>query len=306
MFDRILVPLDGSERAEAILTHIAPFLRAADAELVVLAVVEGADAQRKPDIALLDAARERAERYVESVRERLAEAGLRATSSIRPGRPATQILAAAEEVEADLIALASHGYGGLERLFYGSTAERVLRASDVPVLLVKSWIEWDDPADRYEALPLEPIGWRDILVPLDGSREAEWALPLAAKLARSQQGRVHLLRVVPILPRTGFWIPPPEGGPDAGGEKDYLALLADGLNRSGVETRTFVAHGAVIDAIRAYVDEHTVGLIAMTTHGRSGWSRWMLGSVSESLLRSLHTPILLRRITQDVGAAGGG
>lgn len=148
MYERMLVPLDGSEVAEAILPFAEQVAGPLDAEVVLLRVVEppspvelvasaGAVA---PDIFTLRDME--AKSYLSEVQRRLSKKGLRVRTRVAlGGPPAEEILAAAQATSADLIAMATRGRSGLGRALFGSVAESVLRASPVPVLLIRTTIK---------------------------------------------------------------------------------------------------------------------------------------------------------------------
>jgi nucleotide-binding universal stress UspA family protein len=151
--------------------------------------------------------------------------------------------------------------------------------------------------------PATPSGtkrYRHVLLPLDGSEAAEAALPDAASLAISNGARVTLLHVVPPalveIYAAAKAIP-------AGGEEDsrrdaaqsYLASMRRRLEAMGIEARPAVTVGDAADSVIAYASEHGVDLVVMATHGRSGWKRWVLGSVAEKVLRGAAQPVLLVR-----------
>jgi nucleotide-binding universal stress UspA family protein len=144
MIARILVPLDGSETAEAVLPAAQALAGPLGAELVVLRVVEPLTAVEAvatagvvaPDTLFL---RElEAKEYLGRVRERLARAGLRVRAELRRGQAAPEILAAVADTQADLVAMSSHGRSGLGRLLFGSVAQAVLARATVPVLVVRA------------------------------------------------------------------------------------------------------------------------------------------------------------------------
>lgn len=305
MYKRVLIPLDGSKRAEAILTHLAPFLTRFDSELTVLVAAEAPNVEQLDMFSkgaaedMLAAAEGRAFNYAESVTKRLTEQGLKAHGTVRCGRPADVILDMAKEVDADLVAMSSHGYGGWKRLLHGSTAEQVLRASPAPVLLVKSYEQTDVASDPLRQLPLKPVTWRRILVLLDGSVDAENVMADAIELAKVQNSAIQLLRVGPFVSALGFcWdtIPPLS---DLKAEEAYLNKVADRYRWTGLSIGTSVTSGHPVSAIVDYIKHNPVHLVTMTTHGRTGLSRCILGSVAESLLRRVHVPVFLRR-TQPV------
>lgn len=144
MFRRVLIPLDGSERAEAILAFAAEVAGPLDAELLLLRVVEPIS----PAVAVAEAGvvsagvlemREReARQYLAALAERLEAKGLRVRMLVRLGWPAAEIPAVAAREGADLIAMSTHGRTGLDRVLFGSVAEAVLRAAPVPVLMIRA------------------------------------------------------------------------------------------------------------------------------------------------------------------------
>jgi nucleotide-binding universal stress UspA family protein len=142
MYRRALVPLDGSMIAEAIVPFILEIAGPLDMEVALLRVilptppvmVEGGGAMVVDDVEQL---RARAEEYLASVATGLRARGVRATMQVRFGNAVGEILAGAREAEADLIAMTTHGRGGLGRLLFGSVAEAVLRQAEIPVFLMR-------------------------------------------------------------------------------------------------------------------------------------------------------------------------
>lgn len=145
MYNRILVPLDGSQRAEAILPHVAELAGRFSAEVVLVQVIEplpevsapGVPALSLP-IADIDEHTAAAEIYLAGIKDELGQQGLRVRLLVPYGQVVDQIIAAASQEEADLIAIASHGRGGLAQLFYGSVASALLQRVDQPLLMVRS------------------------------------------------------------------------------------------------------------------------------------------------------------------------
>jgi nucleotide-binding universal stress UspA family protein len=144
MYERMLVPLDGSEPAEAILPFVEQVAGPLDAEVVLLRVIEPispADALASAGVVTPSTLADRetdAKRYLSQVERRLSKKRLRLGTRVGFGPPAEEILAAAKAAGADLIAMATHGRSGLGRALFGSVAEAVLRASPVPVLLIRT------------------------------------------------------------------------------------------------------------------------------------------------------------------------
>ncbi|MBI2203173.1 MAG: universal stress protein [Candidatus Rokubacteria bacterium] len=139
----VLIPLDGSAPAEAILPHVLRTARALQLDAVLLCVlVEITSTAADRTLHLIVEARERlrqeAENYLRGVARHLADHGVRATTEVRVGDAATEIVAAAKEFDVQLIAMTTHGHRGLGRLIFSSTTDAVLRSVEIPALLVCS------------------------------------------------------------------------------------------------------------------------------------------------------------------------
>jgi nucleotide-binding universal stress UspA family protein len=289
MIDDILVPLDGSETAEAALAYVEllPSRRVRllqiepDSEGPLLADPTKSEAWR--------ATREaEARAYLEQVGERLRQQGRTVEYDFAFGDPADWIIAFAGD--ADLIVMATHGRGGAERVLFGSVADRVARHAPVSTLLVRG----------LDAAAGAPQVAR-VIVPLDGSTLADRALPVAAAVARDLGVPIHLLRVLDDdLVRASV-----EAGiaaaatyarsrDDARREaREDLEARAQTLRNqditASIELLTGSPAGALLDAIAP------ADLVVMTTHGRSGVRRWLLGSVADKLVREAGAPVLLVR-----------
>jgi len=138
MYERILLPTDGSESADAALDHALDLARQYDAELLVLHVVSAAYAEAGPGHAnAIGALEEYGEETFDEIAERAEAAGVRMTSEQRHGEPHQVITEYATEAGADLVVMGTHGRTGLQRYLLGSVTERVVRTSDVPALTVR-------------------------------------------------------------------------------------------------------------------------------------------------------------------------
>ncbi|MGW8318557.1 MAG: universal stress protein [Candidatus Promineifilaceae bacterium] len=143
MYKAILVPLDGSKRAEVILPHVEELAQHFEAKVILLEVVEPSTPLTTPqgtlmDIEAVDREAEYAENYLASLQGELSTRGLSVTRYIEYGPVVETIISVAEREDADLIAMASHGRTGLARVFYGSVAAGVLQRIDRPLLLIRS------------------------------------------------------------------------------------------------------------------------------------------------------------------------
>jgi nucleotide-binding universal stress UspA family protein len=142
MYKRVLVPLDGSPLAEAIIPFLVDIAGPLDMSIVLLrvlepvpvAVVEGV---RQTMVDISEVRRRDAEAYLESVAATLKSRGISASCHVRTGRPDARILEAARELSTDLVAMSTHGRSGLDRLLFGSVAEQVLRHAEMPVFMMR-------------------------------------------------------------------------------------------------------------------------------------------------------------------------
>jgi nucleotide-binding universal stress UspA family protein len=271
MLERILVPLDGSTSAEAILSQLRRILRRHESELILfyaqpLYPVVGDD--------------EDPEKYLRRVSFQLTTEGFPSQYLLRPGIAADAILEAAKAERATMIALSTHGRTGVARWVLGSVAEKVLQASPLPVLVARSF-----PSSTFRG-KLEAQAVRNFLVPLDGSRLSLDALQPLRELARPVDAHVTLLHVSEASPYPNRWDSPDETLMEA------ERVLREACIPATVEMRK----GDPGEVILKCIDEKQIDLIAMTTHGRSGPSRWVYGSVTAKVLRSASIPLLVVRM----------
>ncbi len=295
MFRTILVPLDGSPLAERALPFAEELARATGGNIVL---VRAAWARTVADADWIEAqaeAMDEARSYLERIAGRLAERGIRAQIAVSSGYAAGVIVDETRLRKADVVVMATHGRSGLGRWVYGSVAEAVLARSRVPVLLVRAWHD----EHTIEAIPDHPR----LLVPLDGSEFAEAALPIAESLAMALRGSLLLLRVVrlPEAPLTedGMVIAYVDQELERlrAEAKDYLAQVARRLTVGQGAVESAVRVGEPSDAIVAASQEFGASLVIMATHGRTGLSRLLLGSIADGVLRRGQVPLLLVRPT---------
>jgi nucleotide-binding universal stress UspA family protein len=281
--NRILVPLDGSRLSEAILPLAEALARDYDAQLLLLRALRS-QALTEAEIA----AQEDGERYLAAMSDTLRARGVPGVEwKVWYDEPARAIADAASYSGVDLVTMSTHGRGGLSRLLFGSVAESLVRMAPVPVLLVRGELTWT----RGE------IG--RILVPLDGSELSEAVLPVVERLAGPFDFAVDLLCVVEPIPGAAAVALPVQAREllnlRTAEAEQYLGKIAAALEAKGLRVRTEVREGSAVDAIHRAAREARAGLIAMSTHGRSGLGRLLLGSVAESVLRGAEVPILLWR-----------
>lgn len=283
MFGRVLVPLDGSPLAESILSQIRRILFWKDSEIVLMRAVELPPLFGGHEPSSLARADEEANAYLRGQELKLAEKGARVRSLVRSGPAAGTILEVAESEKATLVAMTTHGRSGLSRWAFGSVAEKVLRASPVPLLLTRSFVA--DASGTARATTPEELRVRKILVPIELSELSLEVVPYVAEWARLFDAKVLLLNV--CGQETACDVPVVE-----------MTHAHEKLRESGVAAEPLMRQGDPAVQILEASRDLSVDFIAMTTHGRSGPSRWTLGSVAEKVLRHASMPVLLVRGTR--------
>jgi nucleotide-binding universal stress UspA family protein len=278
MFDRILIPLDGSMLAESVLIQVRRLLARRDAELILLRVVTLPPAVEADAGEPLDLLWARATEYLQKVSGRLACEGLRVRCKVVEGFPANKILEVAKKEKASLIAMSTHGRTGLSRWVFGSVTEKVLRASPVPVLAVPSFLGVGGDAVPRGARELP---FRKILAPMAAEEMSLEVLPPLAEFARLFGSTVRLLHVCDWVECT---VPMHE-----------LRMAYERLREEGVSAEPELKQGDPAVGILESCRQEGADLIAMTTHGRSGVGRWVMGSVAEKVLWASNVPLLVVR-----------
>ena len=213
------------------------------------------------------------------------------SADIRSGEAGDQICQAAAEGHSDLIVLASHGLGGLQHAFTGSTAERGVRHAPCPVLTVR------DSALRKQGAGTPGFALKRILVTTDFSEESKKAFPYAVAFARKFEATLILLYVVPAHV-------PAEFG-DVGIVLEEKHLLEEARARlphfrqaeldPHLHVDTLVSNGSPAQDVCRTAESQGADLIVMATHGHTGLKHFMLGSVTESVVRQVSCPVLIVR-----------
>ena len=294
MFNRVLVPLDGSILAERALAPALALGRHSGGEVILLRVPipEKLLVFTSAGYGLLwpDEAVERSQNeawdYLTSIHKANEQPTFKLRTEVNEGDVAGVIVDTALRDEVDMISMSTHGHSGITRWVLGSVTERVLRSAPCPVLVIRS-----------------PQPLRQILIPLDGSALAEHALAPGLELARSLGGEMTLLHAVE----------PPDAG-----ETEHLEQIERGLGRrlredfykgveahlrdlaaahqqAGLNIRTVVKDGPAADSILEFAEAHGMDVIVMATHGRTGLRRWVYGSVTEKVLRGAACSLLVIR-----------
>ncbi len=297
MFNSVLLPVEGTEFSEAVLPHLLRVIVPATARVHVLAVVPPVPTHIRGDapddlVPLMRIAAAQAFAGAQHTASLLAARGVTAHVEVNTGDVAQAIIARAHDIGSDLIAMSTHGRNGLARLLFGGTAERVLQNADLPMLLFRP------PAKDDHVVPDAPI--RRILVPLDGSSTAEAILPLLRKLGEAQPGlRVNVLRVPDAVTLPQRLNHP--GLLDSQREserkvaEEYVMRVVHDLEAAGICSVAHVVDGSPAQVIGALAHEVEAELILMATHGHSGLSRMLFGTVTQAVINTVDVPVLVLR-----------
>jgi nucleotide-binding universal stress UspA family protein len=276
MYDHILVPTDGSGPATTALEYGAELAATVDATVHVLYVNETAAA---------DSDRERTgEEIVSDACDRVDAEGATATGDVRTGDPSDVVPAYASEHDVDVVVMGSHGRGGVGRFVLGSVTEHVVRTADVPVIVVRG----DDDVRTH--LPYETV-----VVPIDGSEHAAVALERGIDVATAFDATLHVLSVVdasPIGSEPGVGV---RGDQLQAHARRIVDDAAERVERADVDVTAETRIGSIHREIASYARENEADLLVMGTHGRSGFHRFLLGSVTERVLRTAPAPVLTAR-----------
>lgn len=317
MLKRILVPLDGSSRAERAILVAARIARATHGSVLLLQAVGippeystylyGSYIAQTPVFAqeVLDSEKARAEEYLSQVMKLDALTGVEVETRALIGAAATTIQDIALEEHVDLIVMCSHGDTGFKRWVLGSVAQKLSRQSQVPVLVLH---ERGSSPDSAFPDPLRPLRSLLIQVALDGSDFAEAAIEPAAQLvgalATPAKGMLLLTRVVP-LSTTGNLANKEQALSEA---RTYLSRAAQRFEKVAAENNIMIKTSLAIGKdvaetlIRSAEQAEEVegkrligscDAIAITTHGRGGLQRLTMGSVTERLLGATKLPLLV-------------
>ena len=314
MFKKILVPLDGSIEAETVLPYVRDIASRFDSEVDILSV--GLGSKRRRVNQLLEEYVQHAVEHLQkheitcravllysSAAEEMAayseisasQGSLKARGQVVYGGPAENILSYSQRNHVNLVIMATHAHGGLLRWWLGSVFEKVVSRSLVPILGIHS----------KQVREIDRIGktvFRRILTPLDGSETGEAALHDAEAVALKTGASIVLLHVIPEPHAVeARWLGPElndfvKAMHDAG--RKYLDKTEKRLAARGIDVAVRIAAGDPAETIIDAAKKEKVDLIAISTHGRSGIPRWVLGSVADKILHESKLPMWLVRPRQ--------
>lgn len=290
MFNRVLVPLDGSKLAELALPYAEELAGAFNSEVTLVEVCEQNESQYRHMQQLY------IEKVAELVRKHIKEVG--PTVKVKPvvldGKPAAEIIDYTEKSDTSLIIMATHGRSGIMFWATGSVANKVLHEIRIPILLIRA---------KAPALKEGKRGlFSKILVPLDGSAKGETILAHVTGLTKELKSEVTLFQT----------IAPGKHVHTIGGlnyvrfaeqhiesTKANVQKYLKEVGRRFKDTKATVKYelkvGDPAAEIIKFADETGASLVAISTHGHSGIERWTFGSVTHKLLHSGNTHVLLAR-----------
>ncbi len=285
MYERILVPLDGSELAEGVLPYVKELAEKLKSEVILFTIAGKGDYFERPLRA-----------YLEKRANEFQELGVKASPMVIQGDPAIEILDFSETNDIGLIIISTHGHTGPSVWNLGNVARKVLQKSTIPIIMINS--------SGLETVTV-PKEQRKILLLLDGSQFAESIIPYVENLAEGIYNDIFLLRVVePIkIPRLTIHA----GGFDWKSYEKELAIEMEQkarhyLERSekifkkkGMNVHSVTLTGRPAHTILQYVEDNSVNLIALATHGFSGITKWAYGSVASKIIEGSSRPIMLVR-----------
>ncbi len=305
-FSRILVPLDGSAVASSVLPSIIDLAKKLGASVHLHAVVDPATGQL-PSYFISDAGRaiqsppefpvdwsdiaespaqtelrlREAERSLDRIRLGLEDAGVMIESSTSAGDPPVKIVEATAETGADMIAMSCNGWTGVASGLVGSVAERLLYTSRVPILILK-------PGENAN-LEAPVSGISSIIVGLDGSKLAEQAINHVSTLARSLNSGITLVTATAASSRfeDSAVVDQLNEAP-----RKYLLDLAKPMKSDGLDVSTHVSGATAARELLYLASKSDQPLLVVTTRGRSGFTRWSLGSVTDRIVRAAECPVL--------------
>lgn len=302
IYNRILVPLDGSEPSRAALDYAA---RIPAKELVLLHVMVDREVIVPDWILRRDSARKEAspKEQLEAIAEELRTGGREVTVDIRIGDVAEEIINAGED--ADMIVMMTHGRGAAGRVIFGSMADRVVRHGATPTLLV-----------RVGELTQNPKQPKRIVCALDGSEIAERGIAAAVRMASSMNLPLVFVRSVGLSDvkaelrearqEGNLRVAPTEMDPELYDKtlelvrnraEEYLDQKADEAKAEYSNVTTEIVDGSVPFTLIWAVDADDI--LVITSRGQGGYKRWALGSVAEKLIREAPCPVLLERGPED-------
>ena len=293
MFQRILVPLDGSELSELALPYAEELAGALNSEVALVNVCEPEESEHRHMHQLyIEKIAQQVKRDIKAYHLREKGPVASVESGVLDGDPAAEIIDYAQKNEISLIVIVSHGRSGLMPWSMGTSVTRVIQRADKPVLFIRA------------TAPAPEAGkggmFNKILVPLDGSENGEAALPYIRELAQELPSEVTLFQVVApgqhvnTVGGLDYVLFPEQYVESMKQEaRQYLEKVGRELAETKARVRFEVRVGQAAQEIIKLADETKTRLVAISTHGHSGARQWISGSVAGKILPAGNTSVLL-------------
>ena len=303
----MLIPLDGSQLAEVVLPYAKELSGRLDLEVIILHVCT--PEEQAPDAmhrAYVDQIAENVTSQATEIQQKTAlkkkTRRIKAKGEITIGYPAEEIIRYASKYEVDFILIATHGYSGIKQWKISSVAEKVLRASKVPVLLVPAETPYKIVYDKWPRMML--------LVPLDGSELAESVLPHVEALAKQRGIEPVEIALIAVCEKHSIPSNLIEASKLYGWEEyidqrtselkkmyeQYLAGIEKRLTDSGLKVKSKVLMGKPAQRIIEFTRENPFSLVVIATHGHMGYVHWDYGDVANKVLHEGASPVFIVRV----------
>ena len=289
-YQKILVPLDGSELAEKALPYTKTIAKLKNSEVVLFAVSITTSGGRRDRLL---------KTYIDVNAKNLKAKGVKVSTAVVYGDVAEEIIEYADKNKMDLIIISTHGYSGIKRWMLGSVTQKVLYGACTPILLIKS-----------KSPEISNVEFKKILLPVDGSPFSEATFPYVEELTRNTNAEVILVEISepPIVPSYGnrpinptwekyrdtLWVELQQHA------SEYLEKVKSDLGKKGMKIKSQIVKcevGETAHNIMQLANKERVDLVVIATHGRTGISRWVYGSVANRVVEESVQPILLIRPT---------
>ena len=306
MYRNILVPLDGSQTAEAIIPHVENLAKHNEATVYFAQVIEPAvrsgviNFEEEEEVRFKPQKIDKAKNYLNGWKEKFIEDGLSAEILLLRGVAVDAILNTVADMNIDLLAITSQGQSGLKKVIYGSVSAALLNRATCPLLITS--------ADTKVSLKTN----NRVLVPIDGSKESEQILPHVQHISQLYNAKIILVRVIPSPNHKAAFVNldkeikeeiVPEHLLSQLGKhqeldrikkaKNYLLNWRNQFREHDYEVEVNLLYGRPIDSIMAVAQESEADLIAMTSSAKAGLEQFFYGSVASGLLSRLARPMLI-------------
>lgn len=286
MFDHILVPLDGSERSEIVIPYVKELAEYFNSSLSIMGIY------KTPDESIQRLFRD----YLNDKVKKLEYIGFKTKAVFQSGNASNEIIRYASDTNCDLIVMSTQGRSGIGGVqVLGHITENVLRNTNKPLLLIPQKLETKDIKQQI---------FKRVLTPLDGSETGEAALSFAVEIAKKMATRLYVLNVILAHYRVTSGINYAAKLQRQLSETlrsqamEYLNQIATELDKAYLDIKYDLVKGLPASAILDYVRDNHIDLIAISTHGETGFRRFVLGSVSDKIAHASHVPVLIVHVSK--------